>query len=259
MGGIEGRRSDGRYDEFRIEDDRAMTVALGGLNRRIILHYFNRKLGDITLASPTVVDSRTVTLSPGHGVVAGNLLTFYEGTRQFQAFALSVAVNVITLDTPLDQAFSTSAIGERGTHLLNVDGSVTPLTFTARPGPGASWAIKGISVYLIDNTQMDDSTFAGIPALANGIVLRRKNGISKTIGNVKTNAGLRVFGSPSFYSDKAPAGLYGFFSRLNTEEFFGASVELNGATADELQIIVQDNLTAIDNFRALAHGHVNVP
>jgi hypothetical protein len=213
------------------------------------------------LASPTVADDSTITLTAGHGAVADNILCIKEGTNYYVGGILNFdgGANVPTLDSPMDHAYTTAAIVCVGNPNLNVNGSLaTPVIAQASPPPGVEWDVTRVHVRMIDNTVMDAGTFAGIAALTNGVVLRRTDGTSKNVGNAKTNGDIIGLASSYSFDDKPPSGGYGFTAHFvfGGQEHVGVVMRIDGATGDSIQLIIQDDLQAITQFRATAIGHV---
>lgn len=200
-----------------------------------------------------------ITLTGGHGVVVNDLLCFKEGVKFYQGTVLAVAVNVITLDTPLDTAYTTAAdvcVGDRN---LNKDGSSTQQIAHLKPAAGTRWDVVRILFYIQDNTDMDDSRFGGIVGgLTNGIVLRVKNSVNKNIFNVKTNAGFAIRAYDTEYTDKAPAGSYGFRCRrtFGGQSKNGVVIRLDGDLNDEIQLLIRDDLSSLEYLIAVVQGHV---
>lgn len=220
--------------------------------------HIERVTGNL-VAVNTSVDDTIVTLTPGHGALVDDAICLKEGTRFYQGVVLTVNVNEVTLDTPLDFAFTTETFVCSGTPNLHVDGSVTPQIAKIRPPIGANWDVVRLMFHMQSTTAMDAATFGGIPALTNGIVLRRKNGAWKNLFNVKTNG---EFGERAYdigYDDKAPAGEFGFRCRrtFGGQSKNGVVVKLYGADSDELQVIIRDDLTGLSLFRVIAQGHVS--
>jgi len=224
------------------------------------LHAINEE-GSFTIKTNTSIDDTTITLNVGHGVSSGDHILLYQGNNFFVAEALSVAVDDITIDSPLDFAYDTTAIGIRGNTNLNVDGSVTPVIFSVSPKnltDGVSWDITRFIAIIEDNSAMDTSTFGGLSALTNGVVFRSKNGITKNIFNVKTNGD---FASEAFdvgYDDRAPSGSFGFRVRrtFSGQDKNGVVIKLQSTTNDEFQIIINDDLTGLTHFHVIAQGYV---
>jgi hypothetical protein len=213
------------------------------------------------LASPTVVDDTTLTLTAGHGASVDDIIVIKETTHSYVSGILDFAggANVPTMDTPLDYDFTTAAEVCVGNPNLNVLGSLaSPIVAHASPPPGVQWDITRIHVRMIDNTVMDAGTFGGIAALTNGVVLRRTDGTSKNIGNAKTNGDMIGLASAYSFDEKPPSGEHGFTVNFvfGGQDHVGVTLRIDGATDDEVQLIIQDDLQGISQFRATAIGHV---
>ena len=195
----------------------------------------------------------------GHGVIVGEYLGFKEDGHVYEGEVVTVAVNDITLDSPLDYTF-TSASSPSHIHSVNmgVDGSVTTQEFHVPPPPAQEWEITRIIFVIEDGTVMDTSKFGGIAGLTNGVVLRVVNGDTKNFFNVKTNGELAGRSFDLAYDDKAPAGLYGLRCRVSFagQSKRGVTIRLDGDTSDELQLLIQDDLTGLAKFTAIVQGHV---
>lgn len=240
----------------------ALDVSVQDQTSQVVdLHLMN-VLASVTLANPVSVDDLTIDLEAGHGFVAaaGETICLQEGSNFYQAEVLSVATNEITVDTPVDSAFTVAATAQRGSNLLNVDGSSTPVVFRVSPQnlTGIQWDIVRIIFQITDDVAMDDGKFGGIAALTNGIVVRAKDGNTKNIFNAKSNGELASHMYDVVYSDKAPAGEYGLRARrtFGGQSKNGVVIRLVGSDSDELQVLVQDNLSALLTFTAIAQGHI---
>jgi hypothetical protein len=221
--------------------------------------YLHKHIGsDITITSNTAVGDRTINVASGHGAVAGNVVCLKEGERYYQGTILSVTATKITLDTPLDYAFTTGAYCSPTTIDLNVDGSVTPVEFHIRPNVGVKWDITRVMFYIEGTGTMDSGLFGDIAALTNGVVLRKKDGTYKNIFNVKSNGDFANRAYDISYDSRAPAGTSAVRVRrsFGGQDKNGVVVRLDGTSLDELEILVQDNLTGLVNFYVIAQGHI---
>lgn len=216
--------------------------------------------GTFALAAAVAIDDTQFTAVDVTGMQIGAIVCFQELSFFMQAIILNIIGNLVIIDTPFDYPFTTSGGCSYGSKNLAVDGSVTPII--ARVGPGnlsdnVEWDIVRALFSITDQTAMDDAKFGGIPALAKGIVLRTKNGITKNIFNVKTNGQFRLRNFDAEYTDRAPAGFFGFSSRrtFGGQDKNGVVLRLKAGTNDQIQIIIQDNLTALDSFEVMIQGH----
>lgn len=217
-----------------------------------------RETGEITLAVAGVLGAGTITLVALHGVVNGDVICLKYGDHFYQGFVTNVATNVISLSAPLDYAYPLDSIGHKATDQLAVDGS-TPVTFSLKPSSTSAWHITGLLFSLVDNVAMDDSLFGGITALTKGVLIRKKDGNYLNLFNIRSNADFQITCQSTAYADKPPSGLYGFRAYKGFQVQQGIVIEIDGSTADELQVIIQDNLSALSSFKIGVIGHVVVP
>ena len=219
--------------------------------------YLCSQLAETTLASNATLNGNTIVVTNATGFATGKAINISQGNRIFQSLITNVTGTTITLASPLDYAFTTGAIVETGNWNLNQNGSVTPVIFKIKPPSGVKFHITAISITITDDGTMDDSKFGSLAALANGIVCRRVNGNIANFFLITNNRGFYQTGYDYQYNDRAGGtGAYGFLARKKIREVNGNIISLNGATDDELQIIVRDNLTGLTEFTVQAHGHI---
>lgn len=239
--------TNGAYCDVYIQDS----------DSKIIDFYFKRQLGLTTLASNATINSYTIELAEGHGVTNGEYLSFLEDNNATQSKVINVSTNTITLDSPIDYAYTTNALVRRTTIDMNVDGSSTPVIFNIVPAFNNKWHINNINMSIEDNATMDTSLFGGLPALSKGVLIRIVDGATHNITSIKSNGEFEVRGFDVKYSDKAPSGYYGLHvtKSFNSQIGNGSAIYLDGSNSDELQIIIQDNLTGLSRLRATVQGH----
>jgi len=220
---------------------------------------FAESLSQFTTAADTTASTTTTleydfTATTGHGIIVGDEILLIAADRSLRAYVTNVATDVITLDTPIDFVFPSGSIGLVINTNMAVDGSTTPRIFKVQAG-ATPILLRRIIMTITDQTSMDDAKFGGIPALSNGVIFRIVDSFQKSIFNFKTNGDFRQWGYDLDYADKAPAGFFGASSRITFggKEKHGTILKLSGA--DELQIVVQDDLTDLDTFRISAQGN----
>ena len=223
-------------------------------NVAMLMH---RDLGTVTLASDAAAGSYTVTLTVGHGASEAELLYFIEGQYFTETIIANVTDNTITLDRPLDIPYTTAATLTRASWAGNVDGSSTPVTFHALPPTGVTWDIKSVRMAISDGTEMDDAKFGGITALTRGLLLRMKLDSRgyHNVGLAKSNSDLASLCTLT-YSSKAPAGTYGLRAKCDLSNESGVTLRVYQDKGQELELIVQDDLTDLTSVKFLAIGHV---
>jgi len=237
------------------EGDVVDTRELGKTNELVDLP-FTKLISTVSLNSDTAIDDNVITLSPGHGSNVGELLFFEEGERFSYAKILSINVNDITIDSPMDFAYTTNAEVGRYTDNLLVDGSSTPQIFSIRTTnlTDLEFHLKMIKVHIIGTGELADDDFGSISGgLTKGIQLRVKNNISKNVCNFKTNDDF-VDKMNVQYEDKP---LYSLRGECDLQSFYDVMLKLESNLNDELQIIISDDLTSdIAALHFSIKGHV---
>lgn len=222
----------------------------------------------VTLASDTVIDSRTITLTAGHGVVDGEVIELADNTAmkfmQSQVIIGGVAGDVITLDQPVNRVYTVagSTVLASSKDLL-VDGSVTPQIFSVLPLPNQAGDMVRIIIEMrgTNNSAMDFTTFGSAAELLNGCVLRVKNsdGTFKNEFNFKSNSDFIEQGYDNiFLEPKGGNTKTGFVSRVTWggQSKHGVVIRLDGSLGEGLELVIQDDLTVGNTrFHLTAQGH----
>lgn len=234
-------------------------VALQDQISRNFAWRFKRLLNLVTLASDATLGAYTLTLVAGHGFTTADHIAILEDGIPCQAGVVDVTGDVITLDTPLPHAFTTAATAARTNIEASVDGSGTPVMFNINPIGTAKWDITHVIFTIIGTGAMDDSLFGDQAALANGIVLRKLESATeyRNILNIKTNGDFRELFGRAEYTTKVGGGEFSFVSdhQFGAQDGFGTVIRLSGALSQQLQVLVQDDLTALTKFHITAIGH----
>ncbi len=224
---------------------------------------FNRDLDTTTLDGATTLNSRFFDVLAGDGskFTVGNLIEIAEGTRFIQARVLGIVTDTIEIDSPINNVYADLTVVTIKDDNLNVDGSVTPQVFAVSPETGQLGDVTRMILRCEGTSDMDSGTFGTLPPLTNGVVIRKKlaNGDFINIMNFKTNGD---FVSQSFSHDFLPNngnGVRLFVGRITWagQEKHGVVQRLDGTTGEELQCVIQDDLTGISLtvFTLAVQGH----
>lgn len=228
--------------------------------------FFTQQIAPGTmLIENTAIDDRTINVTSAINFSVGDYVGIFSATgdnRFFFAGATGISGNIISLDTPLDNNFTAGiAFVLPLTRDLNVDGSTTPQIFAVRgTGPLSTLEIDitRIMISFITDSGVSLAEFGDIPSLDNGIVLRRTDGTTRNIFNVKNNGEIAAlaFDYDPHVSTNPVQGQDGANFRFSFagQEKHGVAIRLG--PNDELQIIVQDDLEDIQQFRMIAEGHI---
>lgn len=220
----------------------------------------------ISLAVDTVLDSRTITLDPGHGTLVGETIELADpiALKFMQSEVVAVNIDVITLDQPVNRVyFALTAIAQRSVSDMLMDGSVTPQVFSILPLPSQAGDMVRVILELEGTTDMDSASFGSDAALLNGCVIRvvEADGTFKNLFNFKTNGDFIAQGfDHSFLQPRVPGNnTRAFTSRVTWggQSKHGVVIRLDGSLGEQLQVVIQDNLTLGVNtkLKITAQGH----
>jgi hypothetical protein len=214
-----------------------------------------------TLVSDLSVDDTTIEITDATLATAGHVIILRNGVRFFAAGILSKAVNVLTIDTPVDYAYTVANTDVTiGNPNLNAVGSLaTPIEAHVDPPTGTKWDVTNLHVILIDNSPMDFTTFGGISPLANGLVYGKTGGnFPQNIANAKSNGDLIALATDHWFEDKIGGGEFSLKTRYQFGGQGGSGVvqRVDGSLSESIRLLIQDDLSAISSVRFIAIGHV---
>jgi hypothetical protein len=225
--------------------------------------FFTKAPGPPTALSASVaIDDYDITVDDATGCTTGGYFGVFNtaGDRAYFGEIVSVAGNTLTMDTPMDFAFQAGDTASCLERNLGVDGSVTPQIFSIKVGEGSrsSVDIARIMVSMLTATTPTLAKFGDLTKLTRGLVLRRVNGDIRNIWNVKDNGELAnlTFDYDPYLATNPSQGQNGanFRNSFNGQDKHGVVIRLN--PGDELQLIIQDDLSGLTRFRVIAEGHI---
>lgn len=170
----------------------------------------------------------------------------------------AITVNNVELDRPLDNDYINGTTILKAIVDLNttIGSLVAPISYKYFPQAGRIEHIHRIISSMIHPSAADDSKFGDMVALINGVVFRAQiGGILGTFTNWKSNRDLILDMVDVIYTDKAGPGLFGTRARGSFSEL-DVAIVLDQSQGDFLEILIQDNITALSSFRIKAQGHV---
>lgn len=219
-------------------------------NETTITSVFSRGDYDITVADPT-------------GFIIDDIVTVYNlaDNRVFFSHTLSVLGNVVTLSMPSDFDFAIGSFVTVGSTNMNVDGSVTPKVFGVRNPSNQDiplrFDISRMMFKILADSSITLEKFGDIAGgILRGVLVRRVDGEWQNLFHWKTNAELKNL----CFDLDIQAALGNQQDGLTARFTFGGQGKLGsviriGANED-LQIIIQDDLSSLSTFRAIAEGSV---
>jgi hypothetical protein len=255
-----GRRPDGDYINVPVDDIGQLAVNVHDQTTRAFDFFFGRLDNTPTLAAQADPEDLILTLTATTGFTDGKSAAVFAEIDDFYIGKQigAPAGSVISLDTPVDITLPNGSAVAAVTTNMAVDGSITTQIFQIGPtGPGSTAItdVTRIMGHMLDSTSMDDGKFGGIAALTNGVVFRKNDGVISNYWNAKTNADLTLICDNFNYSEKAPGGQFGcnFINTYAGQANHGVVLEL--LPGEYLEILIQDDLTALDEFTMMAQGH----
>jgi len=216
---------------------------------------------ETTLTSQTAKEDYIVNVTSAASFVVGQYLTIYNVAADRVFFSNILAINTlaITLDTPLDFEFVIGSVVSVGDNNMNVNGSVTPVIFGIRNPTTAdipsSVDITRLMFKCLTTTAIDLSMFGNIAAgITRGIVIRRVDGSYQNVFNAKTNADLKNIMYDFDIEVTSGSQQDGFTGRLTFagQNKMGAVIRIG--PNEDLQIVIQDDLTTLTSFTVIAEG-----
>lgn len=227
-----------------------------------IFHNFFRELSLHTFANPAAAWDTSITLTDATGIVIWSSLhidTSIANHEHTTITAKNVVWNVVTLDRPLDKAHTAGNEVHRVSLNANQNASLaSPSIYVVRPPSWDVWHMKKVKVVITDNAAMDFTTFWGITALANGVLLRRYDwttGLYTTFFNAKTNADFILWSDEFAFQTKTGWGEYSFQATVNLEEV-DVIFHLDWTEWDRLELWIQDDISALTSVNFVASWHI---
>jgi hypothetical protein len=225
---------------------------------------FVHPLGTTTLAAIAVIDAYDVAVTSAAGMVVGQHFRIIDDTadRFYFGEIVNIVGTTITLDTQIDFAYGSGAEVTFSNKNLAVDGSGTPVTFQARTGNLSITSTVNVTRLLltgITDTAASLPLFGDLPKLTRGVAIRLVTPTSKrNILNIKNNEEIvnLAFDFTIFESVNPAQGVDGFSSRLTFGGESKIGTVLQIAQNDNLEVIVQDDLSGLVRFIVTLEGNI---
>ena len=221
-------------------------------------------VGATTITADTMIDDRIIGVDSIVDMTIGDHIRIINmnADRYYFGVITDIIGSTIEVDTPFDFVYMSGSEVTFSSKNMNVDGSVTPVVFELRTGsPSIPSKIDITRMIFVCTTAsaIDLNKFGDIVGgLRNGIVFRSTDGEIRNIFNVKTNHDLSgLMYDFTVYEASNPAqGIDGFTARLTFSGQNKIGVVLRVDEGDNLQLIVQDDLSSLDNFEIILEGHI---
>lgn len=216
--------------------------------------------GPYILSADTVPDSYTIDLVSAAGLTVGDTIGLFKNSTDPQSYfgvIQSISTNTLTMDTPLPVVFpSSDSVLFEVLCDLSVDGSSTRQIFTLTNNSSVSLDVTRIIIQMDTATTPQFDEFGDLPALTNGCIFRLalSDGTFQNIGNWKSNQDMAAY----MYDLDLLSAFFGANGVKGRMTFAGQDkhgVTLRIRENEELQFIIQDDLTGLNEFRIMVQGH----
>ena len=242
-------------------------VTIGDQTTPTVILPLSKVNATTTLTAQETIYDTTIEVASATGFIDGAYIAITDAVNNRYYIGRQVgaiAGLVVSLNTPIDFSYPAGAQVTAGTTDWAVDGSVTPQIFSVRSGDVGIPAVGDITRIIFTcqtATQAELSDFGDIPGgLAKGIVLRAVNGVTFNVFTVTSNREMMgVMYDWDSITGKAGSGDHGFKGRLTFAGQSKMGVAIRIAADEDLELIVQDNLSTLISCEAMAEGHIVQP
>lgn len=242
----------------------ALNVHVAEVHTSPINDYFYLYTGiNTTLSANASIGAISITVSSAVGFSIGDTIELNSSSSINTHFTkiVNIVGSVLYLNRPLGHS---RVIGDTvkkiQTNIKTTAGSMaSPISYKAKPSLLGTWNILSISIDMTFGTAGDLGLFGNQTALTNGCVLRRYDGASatySTVGVWQSNSDISLDASSvTFQTRSGGGGTYGMTAKLSGLDY-GAIIKLDYSAGDYLELLVQDDITALILFRVKVQGHL---
>lgn len=247
--------------------DGALNIHDPHVHTEIVNHQFRQNGTTVatTIASAVTAGDTSITVASATGITVGMKLLIGDSPdeRHVSTVTSVTGAPTIQLDFPLDNSY---AIGEAVIDVLtsmNVTGTLAaPKSYKIAPLVTEIFHITSLQLAMTHGTAGDNGLFGNLTALTNSVVLRKYDGLTTTFETIavwKSNGDIVVDGFEIAYASRSGGGgAYGTNAKWETANLSGAIIQLDGSNGDYLEILIQDDLSTLDDFIMHAQGHYGV-
>jgi len=254
-----------------LEPNGSLPVTLQDQTTPIVIAKLSHLIASTTISSSMAINDYSMVVANNASIVIGSLLTIFDpiGVRYTTFIALGISGTTITLDRPCDFAYPAgSFVDISDEEMANYDGSVTPVVFGLRNNAGAT-PPPGIDLSVDITRLIFECQCSGVPevdmlgdiagGLTRGLFCRRRDGVFQNIFNVKTNGEISgiMYDFSYFAADKK--GTNGFASRLTFAGQNKMGVVIRLGIDEDIEVIIQDDLTDLVSLKIIAEGSIVEP
>ena len=246
-----------------VETNGGLAVNIQDQHSRAFDVFFAQDVGSpTTLTIDAVLDAYTISVTTGHGLVQGDFFVMFDsvGQRGWTGIVITVAGdNTVNVDRPVSFAFpSATTVVQQRTIEMNVNGSITPQTFSVGGSLLAELDITRLMIQITTDTTpaWDEFGDITISPTFRGVQCRLVNGETVDLWNAKTNGEFaNLMYDMTIYEGGVGLTVDGIAGRMTYAGQNKHGVTLRIGADEGVEVIIQDDLTSLSSFRMIAAGH----
>lgn len=157
--------------------------------------------------------------------------------------------------TPISRYLDLAGDGSGEDNITTQNGSVTPVIFKIKPAPGETFQINRVIISMTIAANNPNSGYGGSTSeLTNGLQMKVITGAAggSTVWDITNGVPIKANHDwKNLMHDEIPSTYGTAQSDLSWRYTFskdGRAVELSGDQGDELQLIINDDMTAVTNL-----------
>lgn len=242
----------------------AINVHLAGVHNSAINDNFHRHTAvQTTLSVASIIGATSITVVSATGFAIGDYIQLGGHITADFTYTRIIGIvgNVISINRPLGNPRAIGSVVQQIVlNLASISGSMaSPQSYTLVPSSTQVWHVERIMIEMVHGSAGDLASFGNLAALTNGVIIRRYDGFSGTYNTLSGwQSNEDIFLDTGNIQFPIRSGGGGSFATIAFGSFsdIGVTVKLDGSVGDYLELLIQDNLTALTNFRVKGQGHL---
>jgi len=247
---------------------------IGSLNGAINIHnagvhyypindsFHQHTATNTTLSVAAAIGDISITVASAAGIVTGDYIQLISSSiiESTCTKVLGVVGNVISINRPMGHIHPIGTVVSKV--IIDISSSIgsmaSPQSYKVTPASTHVWHVERLSLQMSHASAGYIDNFGGIAALTNGCIIRKYNadGTFSTFTNWASNANIYLDFTNIQFIDRAGGGTtYGTIGSGSFADI-GVTVKLDGSLGEYLEILVQDDITALTLFQLNAQGHL---
>ena len=242
----------------------AIDVHQAGVHNYVINDSFHRHTAvTTTLTVAAVVGDISITVASVVGFAIGDFIQIggHIGPDITYTRIVNIVGSVIYINRPLGHARAIgSSVEQIIIDLSSAAGTMAaPQSYRVVPSNTQIWHVERLALEMTHATAGDIGLFGSLTSLTNGVVMRRYDGATGTYGTFTVwQNNEDIFTDTTHIDFLTRSGGGGAYATVSFGSFadIGVTVKLDAAAGDYLEVLIQDDITALDNFKMKIQGHL---